>query len=524
MLALTKVLLNKDFGIIFDMPVGAVPIGTTSGDRPVTDQVESYEMRSHLVPALTRSLNYVHFVEQQVMIFLSNELLHGSKSFASSETVGICSSAHDISNKQETIDEETQQLGNSFEKRMKLVGIDIGTGASCIFPLLFLQKESTLCQLIKAQVERDTRSCSESTVSSKQSEFHFHVQDLQFVATDIVKNSITAATKLAECNNQQHNIHFWLSSETSSVFPLAYLRQLVSEEPSRAFFVVCNPPFFETYENETSDFGGKQTEKSCKGGEYAFVEKMILESVQSQWLQSNVIVFTSMLGRKSSLERVLKMLSNYQTSTTDGSSERRIEYVSCTTLSQGQTNRWAVSWSFHANPYGRQVLEQSSESSIILDPQSNVWKKMTQRLKSMETCFHDSEELASEIVTSRLLEFLSKRTLRFGKNGIAAMVYVGVKRISHSVRADEASQITSIHNVALYSALKTVSKEIILPRPLVGVVQVARTKDKVFVTLVDQVCADRLIFNQFCQQLRADLLRNNRFWRRKQAISHIAQS
>lgn len=86
--------------------------------------------------------------------------------------------------------------------------------------------------------------------------------------------------------------------------------------------------------NPQTDCRATDGELATEGGEVAFVQRMISES---QRLQTQVRVYTSLLGRKRSLRVVLRLLR-----------EAKVPSVGSTVLFQGKTCRWCVCWSFDA--------------------------------------------------------------------------------------------------------------------------------------------------------------------------------
>lgn len=120
-------------------------------------------------------------------------------------------------------------------------------------------------------------------------------------------------------------------------------------------FTMCNPPFFDSHNDQ--DFAnnnrtgnrpdpknaktGSYDELTVSGGEYEFVKKIIDESAQ---LRQTVKIFTTMLGHKSSLLRLLRHLATCN-----------ITNVTQTEFGQGNTTRWGVAWSFQAKLFLRKV-------------------------------------------------------------------------------------------------------------------------------------------------------------------------
>lgn len=145
--------------------------------------------------------------------------------------------------------------------------------------------------------------------------------------------------------------------------------EVVSQEPASAIFdklddfhrhefdfTMCNPPFFDSlndqvFANNNNRTGSRAEPKNAKtgtydeltvsGGEYEFVKKIIDESSQ---LRNTVKVFTTMLGHKSSVLRLIRYLATCN-----------ITNVTQTEFCQGNTTRWGVAWSFDAKLFLRKV-------------------------------------------------------------------------------------------------------------------------------------------------------------------------
>ncbi|XP_076335087.1 RNA N(6)-adenosine-methyltransferase mettl16 isoform X2 [Tachypleus tridentatus] len=186
-----------------------------------------------------------------------------------------------------------------------LEGIDIGTGASCIIPLLACRKNKW-----------------------------------KFIATEVDAESISLAQKNVDKNGLKDFIQL-IQTESDCV-----LKEVV-EEVGRSFdFCFCNPPFFRD-QWEANPEGKSRTpnrpppisansasdvEKVTEGGEVEFVRKMIQDSLV---LGTQVRVYTTMLGKKKSLKIVKNELR-----------KQKVEQFITTEFCQGKTMRWGVAWTF----------------------------------------------------------------------------------------------------------------------------------------------------------------------------------
>ncbi|MFK8161464.1 MAG: 23S rRNA (adenine(1618)-N(6))-methyltransferase RlmF, partial [Lewinella sp.] len=156
----------------------------------------------------------------------------------------------------------------------RVMGLDIGTGASLIYPIL----------------------------GSKEYGWNF-------VATDVSERSLKVATAIAKFNpGLAKKVVLRRQPEPSMVF------RNVIRTGDRFDFTMCNPPFFESAEaaaaaaqlkwdklgkptgpSPTHNFGGQANELWTDGGEPAFLRKMIRESVN---YANQVGWFTTLVSKK----------------------------------------------------------------------------------------------------------------------------------------------------------------------------------------------------------------------------------
>ncbi|KAF9022235.1 S-adenosyl-L-methionine dependent methyltransferase [Hymenopellis radicata] len=182
-------------------------------------------------------------------------------------------------------------------------GIDIGTGASSIYPLLG-------CKLDPSWT---------------------------FLATELDERSLQYAQANVSQNHLGHRIRLVQAKAEDTILPLD---ACVDEQFD---FTMCNPPFYSSMEDVERSADGKalQPNAVCTGapvemvtcgGEAGFVIRMVRESAQAKlWCRW----YTSMLGMMASLTQVVGVLK-----------ELDITNYAITEFVQGQTRRWAIGWSF----------------------------------------------------------------------------------------------------------------------------------------------------------------------------------
>ncbi|KAH6660961.1 hypothetical protein BKA67DRAFT_598940 [Truncatella angustata] len=204
----------------------------------------------------------------------------------------------------ELLDSSASTYSDTYEPDRKVVGLDIGTGASSIYPLL---------------------GCAQRPAWS-------------FIATDIDTKSLSYARNNVEVNRLSSRIRIVQRSVDGSIVPLDDL------EIESIDFTMTNPPFYASEAELTqlaklkskppnSACTGAPNEMVCDGGEVGFFKRIFSESLI---LRKRVQWYTTMLGKQSSLQAVVQVFQ-----------EHEIENYAMTELIQGsKTRRWAVGWSF----------------------------------------------------------------------------------------------------------------------------------------------------------------------------------
>ncbi|KAE8622665.1 hypothetical protein XENTR_v10005327 [Xenopus tropicalis] len=224
-------------------------------------------------------------------------------------------------------------------------GIDIGTGASCIYPLL----GATL-------------------------------NGWYFLATEVDDICYNYAKKNVEQNNLSDLI------KVVKVPQKTLLMDALKEESEIIYdFCMCNPPFFA---NQLEAQGvnsrnphrpppssvntGGITEIMAEGGELEFVKRIIHDSLK---LKKRLRWYSCMLGKKCSLAPLKEELR-----------KQGVPRVAHTEFYQGRTMRWALAWSFYEeviipNPPKKRKLEKPRKPMVFTVLES-VIKLLVEKLPS----------------------------------------------------------------------------------------------------------------------------------------------
>ncbi len=196
-------------------------------------------------------------------------------------------------------------------KSDKIKGLDIGTGANLIYPLLGNAEYNW--KFVGSEINND------SIVSAK---------------TILVKNpKLTKDIKV----RKQKNTH--------SIF------EGLIQTQERFDFTICNPPFHSSEEEalqsnrikskklgikETMNFGGVHSELWCDGGERTFIGQFLSESVK---FQTKVLWFTCLISKKSNLDVLLPKFK----------ANKHIKTLKIIEMAQGQKKTRFIAWTFLTN-------------------------------------------------------------------------------------------------------------------------------------------------------------------------------
>lgn len=330
-MALTVVLFQHDFNIDFRMPL------------------------HHLCPPLPRSLNYIHWIGEllgEQPLPLEQQLLTTPSSLSSSSSSSLPSPGGRL-----------------------IHGLDIGTGASCVFPLLGYS--TYRWRFTGSEVDEESVQSSRETLSRNGLQDVikvYHNKDrskilagvLDRLTTEDVSSDHTAETEhttdksdptdaLAEGGSDEEEKRVdEKENETSETEG-----ERARRSKYRFDFVMCNPPFFDemgqTGLNKKRACQATASELVCPGGEYAFVSQMVLESRQ---FAGQVRWFTSMVGRKGTLQKIERML---KTASLFTQTQTPVQHVTQCTFSQGKQARWAIAWTFDREEKERQMQKLRQE-------------------------------------------------------------------------------------------------------------------------------------------------------------------
>lgn len=196
-------------------------------------------------------------------------------------------------------------------KSDKIKGLDIGTGANLIYPLL-----------------------------------GYSTYNWKFVGSEINTDSITWAKALLSKNPKL--------AKGIKVRRQKNKRQIIKgliQAQERFDFTICNPPFHASEEEairsnqikskklgikENLNFGGVHSELWCDGGEVQFIETLISES---EYVQSKVLWFTCLVSKQSSLDILKPKIE----------ANKHIKQFKIVEMAQGQKKSRFIAWTYLTN-------------------------------------------------------------------------------------------------------------------------------------------------------------------------------
>lgn len=182
-------------------------------------------------------------------------------------------------------------LEESMRKGKTINCLDIGVGASCIYPIIGI------------------------------TEYNWN-----FIASDIDRKSIATAKKIISSNpNLKGKVDFRFQNDSNKIF------EGILKEEDRIEITICNPPFHASrkealeeqrkkvrnltgkyHQNPKLNFSGASEELIYEGGEYQFIQNMIKESAK---YANNCVWFSTLVSKKKNLHGIyinLKRLKVHQ--------------------------------------------------------------------------------------------------------------------------------------------------------------------------------------------------------------------
>ncbi len=172
------------------------------------------------------------------------------------------------------------------------------------------------------------------------------IYDWDFVGSDIEIESIKSVENIVNSNESlKGKIECKLQSNPQNIFT-----GIINKDDFYNF-TLCNPPFHKSLKDamdgnkrkiqnltkqkitkNTLNFGGKNNELWCKGGEIAFITNMIKESLE---FKNNVLWFTTLVSKKENLPLIYKKLEDI-----------KVSEIKIIDMSQGQKITRVIAWSF----------------------------------------------------------------------------------------------------------------------------------------------------------------------------------
>lgn len=170
--------------------------------------------------------------------------------------------------------------------------------------------------------------------------------DWDFVGSDIELESIKSVENIVNSNEILKNkIECKLQTNPENIFTG------IIKADDFYDFTLCNPPFHKSLKDAMDgnkrkvqnltkqkttksalNFGGKNNELWCKGGEIAFITNMIKESLE---FKNNVFWFTTLVSKKENLPIIYKALKDL-----------KVSEIKTIDMSQGQKITRVVAWTF----------------------------------------------------------------------------------------------------------------------------------------------------------------------------------
>ena len=271
---------------------------------------------------------------------------------------------------------------NIKKKDVNVMGLDIGTGASCIYPLIGTCEYGW--KFVGTDISDEAIQSARSIVARNEHTLQGRVQirDARsyYLQRKVVRVDDTYGKR------PQHN------DDKPNDYGIPIMTSVICDYESFDF-MMCNPPFFEdmtdlhtrpkrkrklppdfvsaeakTVLQEQKDVRNDQNPRTCHshggsgrevitaGGEAAFVERIVNESFV---LKEKISWYTSMFGKKATWLYINSILKR-------NVDVHKIACIRTTVLTQGKTYRWVIAWSFsHVSDIPCAIREAKNKKKLL---------------------------------------------------------------------------------------------------------------------------------------------------------------
>lgn len=350
----------------------------------------------------------------------------------------------------------------------RVVGIDIGTGANAIYPLLGTALDST---------------------------WHF-------VATDVDESALSLAKKNMEANPRlQRRIKLKRVSEDARV------QAALPPGDGMIDFCMCNPPFFESALDvrirPDGSTAGTRSELVCQGGEEGFVSGIVRDSVK---LGRRVRWYTSMFGKKASVKSTLKLIR-----------EAGFTNIATTQFLQGRTTRWGIAWCSEPR------RPADADLRLAVDSRARSRRSAQQKAGVAVKAFCVPFVEGKSVVATRIADFVKEAELGSGRLSLRIESQAGdtaagpgVVYISAKIQTPSDTKTTAASAPASPTSSSLVDVVLRVGWQGSSDPETKVVSDAVVVTLdrADPPSLGRAEFGKLSDRLMNDLQRTNRRWRR----------
>ncbi|XP_068236173.1 RNA N6-adenosine-methyltransferase mettl16 [Palaemon carinicauda] len=310
----------------------------------------------------------------------------------------------------------------SMQKEL-VIGLDIGCGASCIYPLLAAKQNGWY--MLATEADEINFDCAVSNVKNNSMENHIVIRKVE---QDVILKGLLEDEEIVNDTEKfrNHQTSTKLESSEEMQTELTDVSHQKTEDGYLLDFMMCNPPFFGSIEETDSmsksrkDRGeprsaatGSVQETVTEGGEVSFICQMIDESVLSR---EKIRIFSSMIGTKSHVKEVKDKLRSVSPA-----------HTAVVEFCQGRTMRWGIAWTFNPSLHLENVMSkkqmESAKPLVLMLPRSLMtvytvqaaWamiNKWLHQLKITVQVFKNTKYFVGANVRAYKLTWLNQRRKR----------------------------------------------------------------------------------------------------------------
>ena len=477
--------------------------------------------------------------------FSTNNLLPGPKLEGRINYVDFLYSLYEISQVKYDKYDKDKYIDNVIDNYKNLI-IDIGTGSSCIYPIvgIKIEKYNKIFDFIGIDISKDSINQANENIKLN------NIDSNRIKLIHLLKDSTLLQNDLLNYTNTNDN-NFKNMINSLNNGPLLQLKSqdedMIADDRSEIFACMCNPPFFNSNndlhqhlhkkfkannsnngdnnnDNNNGKILGQKNELITIGGDFIFATTILIDSLR---LTTKIKWYTCLLGSKISFIKFYQLLLKQDID---------INNILCTSFKPDRIIRWCIAWTFHNLNHLKQIKPlkydydyvisrglKREKLNKIIENDGTYYKSFIINEESLfQTILSDEQQFINEdcnnknILLNRILGCSNLHHHHHNNNNNNSInnnnTEIFMKKIDNNLI--ECDNRNILFDIIIKEADTESKKGKEKDNTFFEVVLKSKLNDNNMVTIKDEQY-HKITFNNLYNYLFCNITRTNRKWRRK---------